>query len=568
MRDFALVFKILLRNQNAPKYTKKGRRRLPDALMLAVVMLIMSLFLSFTGFVLMTDVNTLSQFSFVVSAIVSAAQLLGVFMFAFNVTNALYASGDRALLNSLPLRPTAVFFAKLALVYVDMLLAFTALLLPLLTVFGAVFAATSKTMFYAFFALIPFICVLSPLLPLFLISLLSLPIVWISTFLKGKNILKTILALLFYMAIMTAYFVLIYYGDYRDDADNVETLSALLAIGKAMYPNLVLARLCLGIEAGKSFGITVAIIVGMIGLILLISALFYKSISRRNIEARADGRKMKYKLTASKPIASLVKKDLRSILRTNLLLSPILIVILYFSVIAKISAEPEIEEGVTSYLALGLFAMMTSIFTMSANLLANLAYTREGKAFYLQKTLPVSAKQSIIAKLIIALVFPECVLITDAILCGTLYRADAWGIALLTLCMAIAIVGFAALHIFCDIVGGNVNWTTAQELRTATNYKKGTLSITIGAVMYGVLIFIGFLLLGLFDKKLSGAMSIGMRAIVYSASFMVAAAICGLGIGLLFGEGVKRYEKIGENKLTYKNPTIKLRRGRNGLFGR
>ena len=74
----------------------------------------------------------------------------------------------------------------------------------------------------AFFALVPFIAAVAPILPLAIATLLSLPAMWVASFLKKKALFSTVALIILYMALFAAYFLLI---PNLSSVGDIETLS-------------------------------------------------------------------------------------------------------------------------------------------------------------------------------------------------------------------------------------------------------------------------------------------------------------------------------------------------------
>ena len=102
-------------------------------------------------------------------------------------------------------------FAKLLLVYISALKIAAVLLLPSMLTVSVTYSAFGNPMFYGFFPLILLIIAAAPLLPLFIVVLFSLPVMWIGSRLKGRATVKTVFSLLFYIVLMAAYMVLVFF---------------------------------------------------------------------------------------------------------------------------------------------------------------------------------------------------------------------------------------------------------------------------------------------------------------------------------------------------------------------
>ena len=287
MRDFLIVFKTLFRNSNSRTEDAEGKKKIPSGLKVLLSFLPLVALICIMVAFLAVNLKSVGEFSLLVVAIVAATQLLVMFLSMFSIVTTLYGAKDTPFLNTLPLRPTSVFFAKFAMTYVNALELSTAVILPTSLTSAIAFNVASKSMFYGFYPLILLILIVAPILPLFIVSVLSMPLVWLGSYFKGKPTLKSVLVILFYVVLMCGYMVLVFYMNTRGfgQEGGVEmsqgTLASLSVLANVFYPDKVLVNYCLGIQAGKNFGISAAITVGMIAVMLLLSAVFYKRINSK-----------------------------------------------------------------------------------------------------------------------------------------------------------------------------------------------------------------------------------------------------------------------------------------------
>ncbi len=571
MRDFAIVFKVLLKNQYSFRVANNGKRKLPQGVTTLLCMIPLAVLICVVaGFfaVIIPDVQTLSMVS---NVILSAVQLFALFISMFGVMNALYNSPDTPFLNTLPVRHVSVFFAKFATVYISTLTFTASLLIPSLLTVSIVYAALGRAMFYGYFALIFLVALASPILPLFVITLFSMPISYIGTFFKGRSTLKTALTLLFYIGIMVGYFLIMYFVAAQAEESEVAEMSAnalagLNVFSKVMYPNKVLLDFCLGIDAGKNFGISFAIIAGMAIVMLLLAMLFYRRINERRLETRTEGSKSAVSYKQNNVISALMIKDFKQIIRNpnlamsslaNILICPVLTAVMFFMSDKQVGEEAPVY--LSSMLKLSYIVLYSLIFLGGTNTMAMIAYTREGRSFYQSKTLPISAKDSIKAKYILALIPSGIVLIIQIILALALYRLDILSVALFTICTALIIVGATGLHIYCDMRFGNVNWSTRQDLKQVSN-NKGSLLVSFIAVVIGILAIAGGMVLSAFADSIGGVTVV--LAVFWSVLGALSIAMCLTGVLMIKYQAEPYYEEIGERK--FKEKPQRARKPENG----
>lgn len=559
MKDFVLVFKVLFKNQNARLIGNNGKRRLPQNVVTILSMLPFAALMCFISGFLATIIPDITTLSLLSNALVSAMQLFVLFISMLSVMNTLYDSPDTPFLNTLPIKSTAVFFAKFATVYINTLALMASVLLPSLLTVAIVYAALGGAMFYPYFALVFVVILATPILPLFIITLFSMPLSYIGTFFKGRTVLKTVLSLLFYIGIAIGYLLIVYFLNTADSGafDEVQmTGNALAGLGtfaKVMYPNKVLLDFALGIDAGKNFGISFGITAGMVIVMLVLAMLFYRRINQRKLETHSDSSHSSINYKQSNIFVSLMKKDFKDIVRkpslatsclANILMCPVITAVMYFASNMQTSS-PETPEYLSGVLKLSYIVLYTLIFLGGTNMMAMLSYTREGHSFFLTKSLPISAKDSIKAKFLLSLIPSAVILVVQIVIAIALYRLDAVSVILFMITMALAITGASALHVYCDMRFGNVNWSTRQDLKQATQ-NKGSLIVALSVVAMGCIALIVAIVLSTFADVIGGKTVV--LAVFWTIIAVLSAAIFITGLLVLKFKAEPYYEQIGERQ--------------------
>ncbi len=577
MRDFALVFKTLYRAQNAKLVGDDGRKKLSSTAILAIIcipFLIAIIALVVYMSIGLRDLKSLSVFQ---NTLITAMQMMLLFLMLPSILSTLYSSKDTPLLNSLPLRPTSVFFAKFTLVYVNALKFSGAVVTLLLLATTITFNVVNKTMFYGFYPLLLLIVPTVPLLPLFVVTLFSMPIVFIGSFFKGKSTLKSVFTILAYALIMIAYVVGIYFlntssSQIEDIAISQGALAGMSSLANIMYPNKVLMNFCCGIEFGKNFGIWLAITVGMVAIMLVLSLLFYRRINIKRLETQQDTDSKKTVLKQGKIIPTLMKRDMKMIMRNskiamsslaNFILAPIFIVMMYFVMHANNAQNP--DEALTPFMLqifdLGFAMMYGMIFLGGANTLAAMAYTREGTSFFASKALPIRAKDSIISKLLLSCIVPAIVLVPIMIVMIALMKIGIVETLITALDIMLIVVGVSGLNIIFDMLKGNQYWKDATELRSASKANYYQIISAFIAIIPAIAIFAVGITLSVFVDSLG---ELTVKAIFFAVATVVSTIICAIGLAVLKSLGERYYEKIGAKKpVSSSKNTIKLnnRRG-------
>ena len=575
MKDFVLIFRVLYRNRYAvEKESNTGKRKLTRSTVMMLSLLPMvAVICVMLGFVA-AELTTRYSAMTLINAILSAAQLFILFMSLPAMMSTLYAAEDAAFLSALPVRPTAVFFAKLLLVYVGALKIAAILLLPSLLTVSVTYAAAGNSMSYAFFPLILLIILAAPMLPIFIVVLFSMPVMWIGSRLKGRATVKTVFSLLFYILLMAGYMVLVFFINTQGMGQNGNIVSdaaldGLRLLSDVMYPNTVLVSMCLGIDPAVNFGIFLAIWTGLTAATVLFAMLFYRRISTRRAESRAEEGKGAPSYKRHRLVTSLVKKDLITVMRdpsaamgtfSNIVLAPIVMVVMFFFI--RGDGDRAMSEFSAEMMMRGIVMLYPVIFLAGTNMVAMTAYSREGESFFVAKALPIPARTSVNAKLLFSLLSAGAALAVIFVISAALYRIDIASSLAMVAASLLFCAGSGALHIYFDIKKGNVHWKSQSDMRAGA---AGGISALI-PMLLSILPAIGFVVAGVFLAGLEDSLGrTGTVALYWGLILVVAGAVAAAGLYILYEKGVPLYDKIGENRAAAKERLPRI--GKNGFLG-
>lgn len=575
MKDFVLIFRVLYRNRYAvEKESNTGKRKLTRSTVMMLSLLPMvAVICVMLGFVA-AELTTRYSAMTLINAILSAAQLFILFMSLPAMMSTLYAAEDAAFLSALPVRPTAVFFAKLLLVYVGALKIAAILLFPSLLTVSVTYAAAGNSMSYAFFPLILFIILAAPMLPIFIVVLFSMPVMWIGSRLKGRATVKTVFSLLFYIILMAGYMVLVFFINTQGMGQNGNIVSdaaldGLRLLSDVMYPNAVLVSMCLGIDPAVNFGIFLAIWTGLTAATVLFAMLFYRRISTRRAESRAEEGKGAPSYKRHRLVISLVKKDLITVMRdpsaamgtfSNIVLAPIVMVVMFFFI--RGDGDRAMSEFSAEMMMRGIVMLYPVIFLAGTNMVAMTAYSREGESFFIAKALPIPARTSVNAKLLFSLLSAGAAIAVIFVISAALYRIDIASSLAMVAASLLFCAGSGALHIYFDIKKGNVHWKSQSDMRAGA---AGGISALI-PMLLSILPAIGFVVAGVFLAGLEDSLGrAGTVALYWGLILVVAGAVAAAGLYILYEKGVPLYDKIGENRAAARERLPRI--GKNGFLG-
>ncbi len=560
MDKSALLFKTLYRNATAPSQAEKGKKRISRSvgaiLSISPLVIMIAVLMAF----LASSLKSIADLSALLTSVLFATQMMVLFLSMASMFSTLYDAKDTPFLQSLPIKPTGVFFAKFALVYVNALKLSVAAFLPVAYAVTITFNVVNHAMFYGAYPLILLVALVAPVLPLFVAVLFSMPIAYIGSYFKGKPTLKSVLTIIFYVILMGAYMVVVYFMNTKGfgKEGKVEisqgALSSLYGVARAIYPDKVLVDFCYGIDVGKNFGISAAIIVGMIAVMILLAMAFYKRINVKKTETAAQSSSSKTTLKQENIVISLVKRDFKSIIRNstlamtslaNSLMAPIFIVVMHFITGFKAGSGEAMSSLMSEMMGIGYVVMYSMIFLAGANLVASLAYTREGKSFFATKSLPIKPIDSIKSKVLLATIVPAVIMIPIMLISLLLFKIDIVSTLLIGVDTMLMVVGINCLNVLFDMKKGNQHWEDVSELRNASRGNYYQIISAFMAIIPAVALFLLGLMLSIYAPQLGDVI---VKVIFWAVTTVISVAVLAIGLCLIKSKGIEYYALIGLNK--------------------
>ena len=560
MNKSALLFKTLYRNATAPSQSEKGKKRISRSvgaiLSISPLVIMIAVLMAF----LASSLKSIADLSALLTSVLFATQMMVLFLSMASMFSTLYDAKDTPFLQSLPIEPTGVFFAKFALVYVNALKLSVVAFLPVAYAVTITFNVVNHVMFYGAYPLILLVALVAPVLPLFVAVLFSMPIAYIGSYFKGKPTLKSVLTIIFYVILMGAYMVVVYFMNTKGFGQEGEVeisqgaLSSLYGVARAIYPDKVLVDFCYGINVGKNFGISAACVVGMIAVMILLAMAFYKRINVKKTETAVQSSSSKTTLKQENIVISLVKRDFKSIIRNstlamtslaNSLMAPIFIVVMYFITGFKEGNGEAMSSLMSEMMGIGYVVMYSMIFLAGANLVASLAYTREGKSFFATKSLPIKPIDSIKSKVLLATIVPAVIMIPIMLISLLLFKIDIVSTLLIGVDTMLMVVGINCLNVLFDMKKGNQHWEDVSELRNASRGNYYQIISAFMAIIPAVALFLLGLMLSIYAPQLG---DIIVKVIFWAVATVISVVVLTIGLCLIKSKGIEYYALIGLNK--------------------
>lgn len=460
--------------------------------------------------------------------IVAAASLLTLISSISYTKSLIFCSKDHDMLFALPIAGNVIVAAKIATLYVLDLVVTLALLLPCGVIYG-LFASPGAAFYFLYFSLVLFV----PMIPILIAALISALVSLVASRFKHAKIFGTILYVALFLAFMFG-IISVSRGEASDEEISgmiggmMDTVSRIWPpfswFDRGIAGDIPMYLLFIGVSAA-SFA-AIAVVFGK----------FYGKIHGL-FSARSFRSKYKVSATSSSASFALVKKDIaRFFSSPGLMLNQIsgLIVMVIFTVIFSVNGNPasvEGEEQIPNFM----FAMYPYLFAMCASMasLTSASISLEGRTLGLLKSLPVSARTILSAKLRVheTICFP--VIVICGVVMAALSKFAVVDAVLLVVIPLIYSYNAGAMGLLLNLKKYNFDWT--NEVMVAKNSLPTTVTTFAGMFLSLIPggIAVVWVLLGM-DSAIFGGIMIALSL----------AVAVGLTI-LLRRKGEKLFREIG-----------------------
>lgn len=437
--------------------------------------------------------------------LVQLAQLLfGISL----TTKTLYFSSDADLMK-LPIKGMTIFLAKVAYLYIKEF-AFSFILgVPVFIEYGILSGQGA-----AFYAMLPLVAIIFPLIPFLIALILSVPTMYLVGFLKNKFVVM----LLIYISIVAVGFFLystilkfILAMLQSNDASTIFSNTLVMGIktvASYLYIPILLKNILLTYRLLASLFIVLAFCAGLTVLILFFAHKIYLKILLKNSEENHSFSK-KIKIKERSISRALFFREFLTIFRsvnysfqylTIVVTTPLMV---YFSnsIASNIGVE-QIGKGVLP----GISVLVLIMFLTMGTSFAATSITREGGNFFHTKIIPVPYRRQVFVKFMLyVIVAIPSVLVSCLVLAlfGFLGYLDA---LLIALAVIFVIVGNISSSISLDIKRPQFMYLDGKEITQTTKNVNQTLSqgfiiasiMGIGGVLVSMFVSIPSLYLVLF----------------------------------------------------------------------
>lgn len=406
-------------------------------------------------------------------------------------TKTLYFKADSNILK-LPVSGKMLFLAKITYLFIYELIFTTVLTLPVFILFGV--RTNASALFYIM--LIPN-TIFFPMIPFLIALLLSVPTMYLSSFLKNRFIVLLVMYIVF---ISLGFLIYIYAlkfilkvlnsGDIQDVFSDT-TIFNIKQFANYLVLPILFKNSLLNYRFFPSVAINLSIVILVGGLILIFADKIYLKIILSNSEKDIKGYKNSSQIKNRNVNGALFFREFTTIFRsTNYAFQYLTVVIttplmVYFS--SEIASSIGVEligEGILP----GIVVLVLVMFLSMGTSFAATSITREGDNFFHTKIIPVSYTRQITIKFIIyLLVSIPSILISCLILAlaGFLSYISA---ILIAFAVILVVIGNVASSIYMDIKKPQFIYLDGNEVTTSTKNVNSSISIGfIIAIIMGIL---------------------------------------------------------------------------------
>jgi ABC-2 type transport system permease protein len=482
MRKFFTLFFVELKLQLGLQTLKEGFKSGPKGIMKSLgYLLIAALLVGSLGFLYLLLLNLVFEPAYMaglsdtlLTVVVLMAMVL-TFVFGIMQCIGLYYNRDTDFLFSLPIPQRTAFAGKFAPIMVSEAVLNVAIILPALIIYSQY--ARVDMLFWLKGVVV---MLLSAAIPLALASIISALIMGMTIFVKHKDKIVMGLGVVFFVL----YFLGVQYLSAGMSTMDENALAAILTGGlmetitRAFPPALWAAESLVytGSSGMNAFLLFTGLSVGALLLSTFVAgSSFIRTSTNQGEAAKSEKRVDLDKSSRSRSVfRALLAREWKTVLRSPVyamnslimaLVGPVMVFSIFLmprgdmgdlnSMVSMMGIPPE----VMGYIMLGVAALMYLLGTMNTG--AATVFTREGKAVWLLKTLPIEPKRIVLAKLVFGLEISVIVILPLAI---ALYFMTPFlsipQLLLSTLCALVATTPVVAGGVFLDMQKPSLNWTS------------------------------------------------------------------------------------------------------------
>lgn len=364
----------------------------------------------------------------------------------------------KELLAFLPVEKREIYLAKILYSFIKVEILSILITVPASIIFGMFFEFGVK-----FYLIAAIISLFIAILPFALANLILIPVMHIMNFFKNKNLLRLavmviifILAIYFYMQLVfeLASVMLL------QSNISINLFDSLIEIcGNIYMPSLWVAKLMLGISAGKHLAMYSAISLGILAIGISIGCLTYKHIFTSNLVEKVVAKNIKTSSKTQSVFTAYFKLEVKELFRkSNLLFTYVEMgiampfIAIYCNKFIMEFATTKIGSGISVGTTLFVVLIFMSIICSPVASFIS----KEGENFWILKTNPNGIGIPLLAKTIVGFCF-SCTSLTVTILLSCLMKQIAWKFGMLIFAIAlIYIIALVSIGMLLNLIMPNI----------------------------------------------------------------------------------------------------------------
>lgn len=524
-----------LTDEEAAKKKKKTAARIGGGIVIGIGLIFIMAYLVIYVMMLTVSAVSAGMHRELLYTLLAFVQLIVLFFGSMTTLNYLYFGKDNQLLVSLPLSSGTIFAVKFTMSYLSELIICALMALPMLVTYGITCSAYGVAIGAGFYIFGIIAIFLLPILPLLVISLLSIPLMYFASFLKHRAVGKMLVTLILSVAVMAIYFLIIGgVASMGETEDGMPQMSAgvtgmLAQTAKITIFNYNLVQALLGVNSALNFLIFLGSLLAVFALVVVMSMFFYRKGISVVMEEGGGSKKRKKSLKENSYAnvgfrRSFFIKEVKTIFGTpQLLLNsviglvaiPLLIVIFGTGNMFNFSQEGAPASMGGELGLIGFVCYFASIMIASTNMISLVGFSMEGKNLQVLKTLPILPKDILIGKLGAANIL-SCV--TALITAVTFIAVSSFHNVLIGLAIFVVLLfnGLASsgIGLYSDMNNPNFRFTNLNEL--TKNNKKA-----IKPMIANLLIGFAYMVLGIVFSIITTGENPFSAAAAYAVFFVV-----------------------------------------------
>lgn len=426
MNKFFTLLKVILKDDFSLFKVTNDKTSKRNKVLFPILLTILVLYsVGYYAYIVGSALAPLNLTYVILSLWIVSISLLTIMEGIYKSQGILYESKDNDLLMSLPIDKKTLLWARIVKLILFQIMYTAIFMVPAMAVY-----AYFEVPGISYYVISLLMIVLIPIIPTVIASLIGAIVKNLTSLFQDKKKMQTIFSILVMVVLMGAVFYLEANGTaFINNASNISNIIAGMYYPIKLYLRLINQFNILDLM--QLIGINLVFI---IGFVYIMSITYFKVIQKSHEDIKHAHKK--YVMVKNPPFKALVKKEIKKYFSSSLYVFNTLfgVVILFIASIV-ILVKPDIimtlinQSGIDiGSIDIGLIYLVLLIFVLAMTSITSSSISLEGKSFNMMKTMPVSVKSILIAKLVSSLVIIYPLVFISDILVSIALKLDFIGI--------------------------------------------------------------------------------------------------------------------------------------------